>query len=239
MILTRIFKPEQFTIHQSLIKGGYLLDEPLSYYSPRYKKTKTVPAGRTSDGSTGGFDTVSRYWWIHDELCNDGTWDDGTPLTNWQCSQVLQDILDEERRLQRNPPTDGKITSKVSFWRAEFNAWFASKYRFWATFAIGGGKCRENGMLRLAAMLLVVSLLSINIPAFAHDCGCPKSKEEYKQELRQKLDFASKESAMLANMLAESPLDEWEHDILLRAYRYWSDRWEYYIIETNKAEREW
>ena len=90
----------------------------------------------------------------------------------------------------------------------------------------------------LKAIVMVLWLFAAATAA-AHDCGCPKSKEAYKIELREKLKYASEQSAILADLLAASPLDEWEHGILLRAYRYWSDRWEYYIIETSKAEREW
>jgi len=129
-----------------MAKGGYILAEPIIYDSGRYGKRLTVPAGEFSDGSTGGFDTVSWYWPVHDRICKMGKWDDGTPINNWQASQVLQDILNEERAIQRNPPTDGKIKSKLSFWRAEFAGWCTSKYRFWATWLFGGGKARENGM---------------------------------------------------------------------------------------------
>ena len=122
-----------FALYQTLMPNGrYRLDKEIVYYSPRYKKTITVPVGYPSDGATGAFDTVSRYWWVHDLLCDRGTFDDGTELTNWQCSQVLQDILVEE--------------SKMFQGRERAYVWIASRYRFWATWFIGGGKCRENGM---------------------------------------------------------------------------------------------
>lgn len=101
----------------------YQLNETIVYSSPRYNKTITVPSGRISDGATGAMDITSRGWWIHDELCLTGKWDDGTPISNWQASQVLQDVLESEGR----------------YWQ--------SKRWFWATWLIGGGKARENGML--------------------------------------------------------------------------------------------
>jgi hypothetical protein len=112
-----------YAINQVILGDGHyrLLDE-IRYTSPRYGKTITVPAGRVSDGATGAMDITSRGWWVHDELCNTGQWDDGTPLTNWQCSQVLQDILAAEGRT----------------WQ--------SKRWFWATWLFGGGKARDNGM---------------------------------------------------------------------------------------------
>jgi len=100
----------------------YRLDEEIVYFSGRYGKTATVPAGYISDGATGAMDIASRAWWVHDILCERGKWDDGAPLSNWHCSQVLQDILKEEGR----------------YWQ--------SKRWFWATWLLGGGKARENGM---------------------------------------------------------------------------------------------
>lgn len=102
--------------------GNYRLLSPIVYTSPRYGKTITVPSGRVSDGATGAMDITSVGWWVHDELCLTGKWDDGTPLTNWQCSQVLQDILESEGR----------------YWQA--------KRWFFATWLFGGGKARDNGM---------------------------------------------------------------------------------------------
>lgn len=114
---------EPVTINQVIDNGSYQLRETICYYSPRYGKTITVPAGRRSDGATGAMDIVTRAWWVHDELCLTGTWNDGTPLSNWQCSQVLQDILTAEGR------------------RFQGSRWF------WATWLFGGGQARKNGML--------------------------------------------------------------------------------------------
>lgn len=112
-----------FTLDQTIRDDGkYVLNEPIAYYSPRYKKTITIPTGRVSDGATGAMDITSRGWWIHDELCKTGQWDDGTKLNNWQCSQVLQDVLKEEGR------------------------WARAQYWFFFTFLFGGDKARENGM---------------------------------------------------------------------------------------------
>jgi hypothetical protein len=114
------------TIDFSILDNGkYQLNEAITYTSPRYGKTAIVPAGYVSDGATGAIDIASRAWWVHDILCDKGMWIDGTPLSNWQCSQVLQDILAEEGR----------------YWQ--------SKRWFLATLLFGGGKCRENGIFSL------------------------------------------------------------------------------------------
>lgn len=114
--------------------GKYRLDEEIVYKSERYNKTATVPLGYISDGATGAADISSRAWWVHDILCDRGKWDDGTPLNNWQCSQVLQDILKEES------PKAGWAKYKPS------SRYWQSKRWFWATWLFGGGKARENGM---------------------------------------------------------------------------------------------
>lgn len=115
---------KSYSINQDILDNGkYRLNETIVYRSPRYGKTITIPSGRISDGATGAMDITSRGWWIHDELCRQGMWDDGTKLTNWQCSQVLQDVLESEGR----------------YWQA--------KRWFYATWLFGGGKARKNGML--------------------------------------------------------------------------------------------
>lgn len=108
----------------------YKLPYTIYYHSRRYDKNVTVPAGFLSDGATGAMDIWSEGWWVHDWLCGNwlgegpkppiGQWDDGTKLTNWQASQVLQDILASEGR------------------------WFRSKYWFWSTYFFGGKKIEER-----------------------------------------------------------------------------------------------
>lgn len=117
-----------FHINQDIVCGKdgkirYKLNEGFTYHSPRYNKSVTVPAGKISDGATGTFDIVTRGWWVHDQVCDTGRWDDGSKVSNWQASQVLQDILTEE----------GRVTQGMRW--------------FWATWLRGGGKARENGML--------------------------------------------------------------------------------------------
>jgi hypothetical protein len=106
-------------------KIKYICPTVIKYWSERYKKSVTVPNGYPSDGATFAEDIYSDSWWIHDILCDTGVWDDGTPLTNWQASMVLRDVLLSEGRYIRA------------------NRWFV------ATFLFGGGKARENGMFRL------------------------------------------------------------------------------------------
>lgn len=121
----RVISSIDFTIAEKDGKEVYILNEEIVYTSPRYGKTVTVPAGFVSDGATGAMDIASRAWFIHDALCG-GYWDDGAKISNWQCSQVLQDVLAEEGR----------------YWQ--------SKRWFWATFLLGGGQARKNGMFSVA-----------------------------------------------------------------------------------------
>ena len=75
----------------------YKLIGHYSYYSPRYKKWVHLQSGFMSDGATGAKDLPRSWsWWVHDKLCEDACWADGESCTNWQASQVLSDILDEE-----------------------------------------------------------------------------------------------------------------------------------------------
>ena len=100
----------------------WILEETFTYHSERYAHDVTCRKGMLSDGATGALDIVSQGWWVHDQLCNTGQWDDGTLVNNWQASRVLGDILRGEGR------------------------WARSKYWFWATWFFGGDKARVNGM---------------------------------------------------------------------------------------------
>lgn len=120
-------------------KYKYKLLQPIRYWSKRYQKWIKLPVGYLSDGATGAIDIdgpircerlednnvvyTSMAWWVHDKLCDTGVFEDGTPCTNWQASQVLQDILYKEGRYVRA------------------HRWF------WATWLFGGDKARENGMI--------------------------------------------------------------------------------------------
>ena len=109
------------------------------YYSRRYNKFVFVDEGFLSDGATGAIDVrgnhpveyegktifVSRSWIVHDHLCETGCWSDGEKLSNWQCSMVLKDILKKEGR------------------------WFRDFWWMIATFTLGGGEARKNGMFHV------------------------------------------------------------------------------------------
>jgi hypothetical protein len=74
-----------------------MLLRPQSYWSPRYKKIIAAEPGFKWDGATGAVDLEgSKSHLMHDVLCNNATWTDGTPVSNWQASQVLKDILKQE-----------------------------------------------------------------------------------------------------------------------------------------------
>lgn len=103
-------------------KVKYLCPKTIEYYSERYQKRVTVPQGYPSDGATGTWDLNTYAWWVHDVLCDKGTWEDGSKVTNWQASMVLYDIL----------ISDGH--------------WFFARRWFAATWLFGGGVARKNGM---------------------------------------------------------------------------------------------
>ena len=114
----------------------YTLSETFIYNDPRYKKTITIPSGTRSDGSSGGADIYSGYWGVHDLVCERGTWDDGTPITNWQASSIASYILRNEYSVDEKR------------WWLEWRL-PRSYYIFWATFLFGGGKARDNGMFSI------------------------------------------------------------------------------------------
>lgn len=105
-----------------MYKAKHHNKKEIIYYSLRYGQFITVPKGYPSDGATGAFDISSDGWWVHDVICDRGTWDDGTEISNWEASQVLQDILASEGR------------------------WFRKHTWFWSTWLLGGGEARTNGM---------------------------------------------------------------------------------------------
>lgn len=103
----------------------YTLDNPIYYYSERYGHFVVVPLGYRSDGATGARDIDSIGWWVHDFMCDTGTFSTGTPCTNQQASTVLYDILREE------------------------GYWFRARSWYLATLLLGGGKARDNGIFKL------------------------------------------------------------------------------------------
>lgn len=100
----------------------YWCPQEINYFSERYGKGVTVSRGYPSDGATGAKDINSTGWWVHDVLCDRGTWDDGSKVTNWQASMVLRDIL----------------------WKEGY--YFRAHRWLVATWLLGGGKARVNGM---------------------------------------------------------------------------------------------
>lgn len=93
----------------------YVLDEEIKYHSPRYDKNITIPIGYTSDGASGAMDIISEGWWVHDWLCDQKGFDDGTQPTNWQASNILHDILKAEG-----------YWARAEYWRM-MTYWFGGK----------------------------------------------------------------------------------------------------------------
>ncbi len=101
---------------------GYRVLENIAYFSKRYNKWVGVEKGDRSDGATFAQDLDSFGWIFHDELCNDGAFENGVTCNNWQASHVLTDIMKVEKY------------------------WFRTRSWFWATWLFGGGKARNNGL---------------------------------------------------------------------------------------------
>ena len=135
----RVISSVNFSIVEDGGKIWYKLNEPFTYHSARYGKDVTCGdrPKALSDGATNACDITSRGWWVHDELCDTGIFDDGTLCSNWQASQILQDIMVEES------PTKGWERYRPS------SRYWQSKRWFWATWLLGGGEARKNGMLKV------------------------------------------------------------------------------------------
>lgn len=108
------------------VGDGYEVIQEYVYYSKRYNRSITIPAGFYTDGATKAPDLENTdAWIIHDHICRYAVWDDGAPIDNWTASTVLGDIL----------------------WRDGYKK--ESFYWWWATYLFGGGAARDNGMRRI------------------------------------------------------------------------------------------
>ena len=88
--------------------------------------------------------------------------------------------------------------------------------------------------------------------ALGHDC-CPKTKAEYKKEIKARATAAEivRYEDLLAYAVEQAEETGKElagidpvkmpnyHKAVLEEYRYWSDLWESYRIELQKLERRW
>lgn len=105
---------------------AYTCTEEFTYYSPRYQKEITVPLNQPSNGANFVKDLVPDAFFVHDRGCETGLWDDGSKMCNLELSFVYYDIL----RFYGVP-------------------WTICADRFVGTLLGGGGKARENGLLRV------------------------------------------------------------------------------------------
>lgn len=108
-------------IYEFLTRYKYISEREIIYVCRYTGNTATVPIGMKSDGATFVWDIKSDSWWVHDKLCDTGTWDDGTPVTAFEASRVLGTILWQEER------------------------WFRSVYWGIGTFLFGCDKAKANG----------------------------------------------------------------------------------------------
>jgi len=81
--------------------GLYVTHEAYRYYSERYQRHVFIKEGQVRDGASGAMDIRSSSWWVHDQLCADACWYDGTPCTRSEAANVLYDILWDEGRYLR------------------------------------------------------------------------------------------------------------------------------------------
>ena len=123
--MTVHFIPKTNVIKTSLFKRTVFLLEDFSYFSPRYKKYVDGKNHDKFDGVTGWRHIISLAWIVHDYLCRDGVWADGTKVTAFQCMMVFIDILRSEGRIH-----------ELIWWPLP-------------TFIFGGGACRKNGFFWL------------------------------------------------------------------------------------------
>ena len=75
--------------HRHRNDGLYVCTETFVYKSKRYGKTVTVHEGQVRDGASGAIDIESDAWWVHDELCANGVFDDGSKVSRTQAAAVL------------------------------------------------------------------------------------------------------------------------------------------------------
>jgi len=99
----------------------YICTERYEWKSARYGKKVVIEEGDDSDGASGAFDIYSSAWFIHDNLCDNAVWNDGTPCTAWMAAQTIGDVLSQEGR------------------------WARARYWRWMTFIFGCKKTRSNG----------------------------------------------------------------------------------------------
>jgi len=103
-----------------------MLTVPYQYYSLTYGKWVYIEAGFKSDGATGALDLKDSWsWWVHDELCESAVWQDGSPCSAEEASQVISDVLDAEGHMIR------RFTWK------------------WATFLFGSWKIKRRAGWRM------------------------------------------------------------------------------------------
>jgi hypothetical protein len=103
----------------------FLLLRDQYYWSERYGKGIKAGSGFRWNGADWvcdleDGDAMSKGPLFHDVVCNNGCWEDGTPISNWKRSMILRDILSAEGRSVRK------------------RTWF------WATFLFGGKNVKKR-----------------------------------------------------------------------------------------------
>ena len=121
MMYRKLTKDERYKLavmyHDKKYK--YILLEDISYTS-KDGKTLSCQCGELSNGADSAIDLCPEAFFLHDKGCVTGKWDDGSAMTNYECSTMYSTVL----------------------WKN--GHWLPALYRFPATFLFGGNKCREN-----------------------------------------------------------------------------------------------
>lgn len=100
-------------------KMKYVAKKTFTYHSPRYNEDVTIEKGYKSDGATYAPDLSWTAFFVHDILCDRGTWDSGKEVTRWEASNVYADILKDKGKWQ-------------------------STHRKWLTYWFGGKKLQKK-----------------------------------------------------------------------------------------------
>ena len=101
-VFNRGFIPNYLETTDRKGKTWYILLEVIKWHDKKLNKYITVPKYYISDGASGAIDIKSKGWWVHDWLCEENGFDDGTECSNWHASRILSGILFKEKRPLRS-----------------------------------------------------------------------------------------------------------------------------------------
>ena len=83
-------------------KQQYRSLEDYVWKDPKNGKLIVIPKGTVSDGASGAYDVFGASWWVHDAICVDPHYEDGTPIGAHNAARILSHILRANGRLFRS-----------------------------------------------------------------------------------------------------------------------------------------